>query len=164
MAEGVEIRGNKSLPDLGREALSFAFHTFLAVLALVVVVGAFALFHAPQDSSAAKLLCTGLAFLVPMLFGFLLIKVRPNAVAPYVWISGMIMFTLVCVWVLDLPTGNGLCNGCGAFDKLWRTFFSIDHNSGLMAGDGLLIGTWTPLAMIGYAVGAKFAFTEEEAI
>ncbi len=72
--------------------------------------------------------------------------------------------SLVCVWVLDLPTGNGLCNDCGAFDKLWRTFFSIDHNSGLMAGDGLLIGTWTPLAMIGYAVGAKFGFTEEETI
>lgn len=25
-----------------------------------------------------------------------------------------------------------------------------------MAGDGVLVGTWIPLSMIGYAVGAKF--------
>jgi hypothetical protein len=25
-----------------------------------------------------------------------------------------------------------------------------------MAGDGLFAGTWIPLSMIGYAVGAKF--------
>jgi hypothetical protein len=30
-----------------------------------------------------------------------------------------------------------------------------------MGGDGLLVGTWIPLSMIGYAVGAKFAITEE---
>ena len=29
-----------------------------------------------------------------------------------------------------------------------------------MAGDGLLAGTWIPLSMIGYAVGAKFGLTK----
>jgi hypothetical protein len=61
------------------------------------------------------------------------------------------------VYTLDLPTGNGLCNGCGAVDKLWRTFFTIENNSGLLGGDGILIGTWIPLSMIGYAIGAKIA-------
>jgi hypothetical protein len=42
-------------------------------------------------------------------------------------------------------------------DKLWRTFFSINKNSGLLGGDGILIGTWIPLSMIGYAIGAKIA-------
>jgi hypothetical protein len=26
-----------------------------------------------------------------------------------------------------------------------------------MGGDGLLVGTWIPLSMIGYAIGAKLA-------
>jgi len=72
-----------------------------------------------------------------------------------VWISGLLTFCIVCVWVLDLPTGPGLCENCGAVEKLYRTFFDIDHGSGLMAGDGLLVGTWIPLSMIGYAIGAK---------
>jgi hypothetical protein len=67
------------------------------------------------------------------------------------------MFSVVCVWVLDLPTGNGLCENCRALKKLWRTFFYIYHDSGLM-GDGLLVGTSIPLSMIGYAIGAKSGF------
>jgi hypothetical protein len=83
-----------------------------------------------------------------------------NEVASYVWISGLVFFSIVCVWVLDLPTGPGLCEDCGAIDKLWRTFFSIRHGSGLMAGDGLLFGSWIPSSMIGYAVGAHFGLAD----
>lgn len=64
--------------------------------------------------------------------------------------SGYRVFSVMCVWVLDLPTGNGVCENCGALDKLWRTFFDTGH------GSGLLVGTWLPLSMIGYAVGAQF--------
>ncbi len=159
--EAVEIRGNKTTKDLLREAGWFTLHTLIAVLVLVLVVAAFWIAKADPNSATPKLLCTAAAFLVPMIVGFVAGRLRRDSVANYVWISGLLTFAVVCVYVLDLPTGAGLCDGCGAVDKLWRTFFSIDHNSGLMAGDGLLIGTWIPLSMIGYAVGAKLGTTVE---
>jgi hypothetical protein len=146
---------DKSAGDLGREALWFTVHTLLAVLILALVVAAFALTHPSIDDSQPKLICTLLALIVPAVGGFIVVKARPDPVAGYVWISGLIMFSVVCVWVLDLPTGPGLCEKCGAVEKLYRTFFDINHGSGLMAGDGLLVGAWIPLSMIGYAIGAK---------
>jgi hypothetical protein len=152
-----DISRDKSLSDLGREASWFITHTVVAFLLLVLVVGVIALNHPDPDSSSPKMLGTVLAFLVPMFGGFVLARIYRNDIASYVWISGLVIFSITCVWVLDLPTGNGLCENCGAVEKLWRTFFTLNHGSGLMAGDGLLVGTWTPLSMIGYAVGAKFA-------
>jgi hypothetical protein len=146
---------DKSAGDLGREAIWFTAHTLLAVLILVATIAVISLFHPPIDALQPKLLGTALAFLVPLIGGFLLVKVKPDPTAGYVWISGLLMFSVVCVWVLDLPTGPGLCENCGAIEKLYRTFFDINHGSGLMGGDGLLVGTWIPLSMIGYALGAK---------
>jgi hypothetical protein len=160
--ESVEIRGNKTTGDLAREAGWFVMHTIFAVVALIAVIAAFWMAHPDPDSSTPKILCTVLAFAVPMAAGFIAGKIRPDTVAGYIWISGLLFFLVVCVYVLDLPTGNGLCNGCGAIDKLWRTFFSIDKNSGLMGGDGILIGTWIPLSMIGYAVGARISGNANE--
>jgi len=82
-----------------------------------------------------------------------------------VWIFGLIWFSIVCVYVLDLPTGPGLCEHCGAVDKLWQTLVTFDHPSGLFYGSGNAFGTWPALANIGYAVGAKFGLknTPEEA-
>jgi hypothetical protein len=91
-----------------------------------------------------------------MFAGLIIARVQQNYTAQYVWISGLVIFAVVCVWVLDLPTGNGLCESCGATEKLWRTFFSFTHGSGLMGGDGPLLGAWIPLSMISYAIGAKF--------
>ena len=93
-----------------------------------------------------------------MVAGFVIAvaKVRQDKTAKYIWISAVLLFSIVCVWVLDLPTGNGLCEHCLAMEKLYRTFFDINHGSGLMGGDGLLVGTWMPLSMIGYAIGARF--------
>jgi hypothetical protein len=96
-----------------------------------------------------------------MIGGFIVARRQQNDIAGYVWISGVVVFAVVCVWVLDLPTGNGLCENCGAVEKLWRTFFDIQHGSGLMAGDGLVAGAWIPLSMIGYAIGAKFGFNND---
>ena len=149
------VNTDKSAGDLGREALSFAVHTLIAVILLLLVVAAIALAHPAIDAMAPKLLGTALALLVPMLGGFLIARSRHDAVAGYVWVSGLLTFSIVCVWVLDLPTGPGLCENCGAVDKLYRTFFDISHGSGLMGGDGLFVGTWIPLSMIGYAIGAK---------
>ncbi len=160
MAEEFVVSQDKSAGDLGREALWFAIHTFTAVLILAVVVIAIGLSSPLQDASGPKLLGTVLALLVPLAGGFLIAKTRPDPIAGYIWISGLLTFSIVCVWVLDLPTGPGLCEKCGAVDKLYRTFFDISNGSGLMGGDGLLLGAWVPLSMIGYALGAKIGLGE----
>jgi hypothetical protein len=156
MAIKQDITQGKSLGDLGREAFWFLTHTLIAVLVLALGIGAMSMTHPDPDATAPKLLGTVLAFLVPMIGGFIIAKAQQNVIARYIWISGLLLFSVVCVWVLDLPTGNGLCEHCGAVEKLTRTFFDITNGSGLMGGDGLLVGTWTPLAMIAYSVGARF--------
>jgi hypothetical protein len=152
-----DISHDKTMGDLGREAVWFLTHTLIAFVLLAIVIGVMSLNHPDPDSASPKMLGTLLAFLVPVVGGFLLARIHRNDVAGYIWISGLVIFSIVCVWVLDLPTGNGLCENCGAGEKLWRTFFSFTHGSGLMGGDGLLVGAWIPLSMIGYAIGAKLA-------
>ena len=151
-----DISKDKSVGELGREAFWFLAHTLLAVAVLALVIGGMSLSHPDPEANTPKLLATVLAFFIPMVGGFALARVHRNEIARYVWISGLLLFSVVCVWVLDLPTGNGLCEHCGAVEKLWRTFFSIGSGSGLMGGDGLLVGSWLPLSMIGYAVGSQF--------
>ena len=158
MTEDFEVSQGKTAGDLGREALWYTFHTLAAVLIMLLVVLAFWAAHVDPEAANPKYLCTVLALLVPLLGGFIVVKMRPDptsAIARYVWISGLLFFSLICVWVLDLPTGPGLCEHCGALSKLTRTFFEVQNGSGLMGGDGLLVGTWVPLSMIGYALGAK---------
>jgi hypothetical protein len=157
MTNGREISQGKSLGDLGREAFWFLTHTLIAIVMLAIVIVVISLNHPDPDSAAPKVLATILAVVIPMLGGAIVSRVQQNDIAPYTWISGLVIFSIVCVWVLDLPTGKGLCENCGAVEKLWRTFFTFRHGSGLMGGDGLLIGTWLPLSMISYAIGAKFA-------
>jgi len=156
-----DITQGKSLSELGSEAFWFLAHTLIAIVFLALALGAVTMTHPDPEASEPKLLGTALAFVVPMLGGYLVAKVQQNEVARYVWISGLVFFSIVCVWVLDLPTGAGLCEKCGALEKLWRTFFDIQHGSGLMGGDGLLFGTWVPLCMISYAIGASFALRSE---
>jgi hypothetical protein len=161
MNAGHDISQGKSVGELGREAVWFLAHTLLALLVLGGVIAIMTLTHPDPDSLSPKLLGTVLAFLAPMIAGFLIARMQQHNIAQYVWISGLVVFSIVCVWVLDLPTGNGLCEKCGAIEKLWRTFFDVSHGSGLMAGDGLLAGTWIPLSMIAYAAGAKFAMSPD---
>jgi len=98
---------------------------------------------------------------VAFVVGFLITKMTGNEIARYVWITGLLLFAAVCVWTLDLPTGNGLCEGCGPIDKLWRTFFSVSNGSGLMAGQGIMVGTWAPLSLVFYAIGSSFGLSKE---
>ena len=160
MIDESETPQSKSAADLTREAISFVGHTLAAVLILFIIVLVFSLVHTDPDAIDPKLLASGLAFFVPLLGGFVLAKWRHDEPARHVWISGLLTFSIVCVWVLDLPTGSGLCEKCGAIGKLTRTFFDISHGSGLMGGDGLLVGTWMPLSMIGYAIGARYGLED----
>jgi len=157
MVDERDISQDKTPGDLGREALWFLTHTLIAFILLVLMLGVMWVNHPDPDSSTPKMLGTILALLVPMIGGFILARIHHNDIAGYTWISGLVIFSIVCVWVLDLPTGKGLCETCGAAEKLWRTFFTFSNGSGLMGGDGLLIGTWIPLSMIGYSIGSKAA-------
>lgn len=163
MATAREISQSKTLGDLGREAFWFLTHTLFAVLVFALVIGCMSLTQPDPDSLSPKLVGTALAFAVPLFGGFVIARMQQNAIARYVWISGLLLFSVVCVWVLDLPTGNGLCEECvnRPVEKLIRTFFDIKHGSGLMGGEGLLVGTWLPLSMIGYAVGAAYGLHDE---
>jgi len=158
MTAQLEVSQGKSVADLGRDALWFALHTLFAVCILALVWSAITLSHPDPASASPRILATALAFLVPLVGGFTVARIWPTSpstgVAPYVWICGLLFFAAVCVWVLDLPTGPGLCETCGAIEKLSRTIFDINHGSGLMSGDGLLIGAWVPLCLFGYAAGA----------
>ncbi len=160
MADEFDLSQGKSPGDLGREALWFILHTLIAVALLALMVFIVSLTRPDIDASGPKVIGTLLAFLIPMFGGFIIAKSKHDPVAGYIWISGCIFFALVCVWVIDLPTGPGLCEKCGAIEKLYRTFFDVTHGSGLMGGDGLLVGSWIPLSMIGYAVGARFALAD----
>ncbi len=160
MNEDYEVSQGKTAGDLGHDALWYTLHTLFAVIVLLAVVFGIYLTHPDPDAPFPKVLGTALGLLVPMIVGFIIAKSRQDLIAKYIWISGLLVFSIVCVWVLDLPTGVGLCDKCGAVEKLYRTFFDINHGSGLMGGDGLLVGTWIPLSMIGYAIGARFGLNE----
>ncbi len=160
MMDHIDSSPNKSLSELLREAMWFCLHTLIAVALLALVVVSMSLSRPDPDALRPKLVGTALALLIPLACSFFLARMFENRTARHVWISGLLTFSAVSVWVLDLPTGKGLCEKCGAVEKLWRTFFAINHGSGLMAGDGLFIGTWIPLAMIGYALGARLALAD----
>jgi len=159
-SDDFEISPGKSIGDLGHEALWFTFHSILAIALMIATIMLVGLFHPDPESAAPKELGTLLVFLVPMLASFIIAKLGGNEIARYVWITALLVFSAACVWVLDLPTGNGLCEGCGAIDKLWRTFFSISNGSGLVSGWGIFVGAWIPLSLIGYAIGARFGLEE----
>ena len=90
----------------GREAVWYTLHTIFAVLVLAVVVIGFWVAHTDPDATNPKMLATLLAFLVPMVVGFAVAKFRQDRTARYIWISAVLLFSIVCVWVLDLPHGE----------------------------------------------------------
>ena len=160
MVDEFDASQGKSLTQLGYEAGWFLGHTCIAVFSLLLLAVVGLTMHVSPDTSTPKLVGTVLAFLVPLIVGFIVARATRNPIGRYVWISGLLIFSVVCVWVLDLPTGNGLCEHCGALEKLWRTFFAINNGSGLLSGNGLLVGTWVPLSLFGYALGARAGYDE----
>jgi hypothetical protein len=155
MSGNVQVQ-SKSISELWLEASWFVVHSVSAIVIMMVAIAAYSFTHPSGTDTGPKLIGTALAFFVPIIFGFIIAKRQQNDVARYVWIAGLVFFAIVCVWVLDLPTGNGLCENCLAMEKLQRTFFDIEHGSGLMAGEGLAVGTWVPLSLFGYSIGAAF--------
>jgi len=161
MTEDFEVSQGKSTGDLGREAAWFTAHTLFAIFTLFGIVAVMWLFHPDPNALNPKLLATVLALLIPLVVGFLITKFATNDIGSYVWIAGLLIFAILCVVVIDRPTGPGLCEHCTLVERLWRTFFSFQHGSGLLGGDGPLVGTWIPLSLFGYAIGSKFALGTE---
>jgi hypothetical protein len=85
-------------------------------------------------------------------------RMRQDELAGLVWLVGLIWFLVVSLWILDMPTAPNACLQCDATEKLARTFFSLPRPSGLIDNDGPFVGTWPAAALVGYSIGARFAF------
>jgi hypothetical protein len=95
--------------------------------------------------------------LVPFLVGFAVNRFKQDEMATLVWLIGLVWLLIICLWVLDMPTGPNECFQCDATEKLSRTFFSLPSPSGLIDNDGPFIATWPAIALLGYSIGARFA-------
>lgn len=149
--QSVEIMGPKEA-RFAYQAASFLVHLLLAVLVWLLVMLCITLTH-PQFVPPQITLMV--SFLVPLAAGWIAGKVRPSESATLTWMAGLIWFLLWGLHVLDMPTGPMACYHCGATEKLWLTFFSLQHDSGLLDGQGRFIATWPAAAMIGYSLGAR---------
>jgi hypothetical protein len=140
--------------NLGEQALWILIHTLLAAGSWIAMMF---LITMANPASVPVALTLVLSFAVPALVGLIFTRIRQNDMAPYTWLLGMIWFLIICLWILDMPTGPNQCFHCDASQKLYLTFFSFTSDSGLIDNEGRLLGTWPAVALIGYGVGSRFA-------
>jgi hypothetical protein len=134
------------------QAMWFFFHLLLCLVAWALAMGAITLFHPDYVPPLVTLI---VSFVVPLVAGFGFTKLHPTESATLPWMLGLIWWMVWGLHVLDMPTGPMACYHCGATDKLWLTFLSLNADSGLLDGQGRFIATWPAVAMIGYSIGAK---------
>jgi hypothetical protein len=147
------IRGGKPVGRIVSEIFRFFLHSFIPV---ALVAGFFlGTANVLQNVPYPELVSAAYAALVPALIGAIIAKIWHDYIAEYVWIMGLLWFSIICVFVLDMPTGPGLCEHCGAGQKLWLSFFDLTQDSGLIGNNGRLIGTWPTLGLVGYSMGAR---------
>ncbi len=144
-------------PNIGKQALWILIHTLVAFGSWVAMMAAITLMN-PQNVPAA--ITWALAFAFPAIVGFLFTKAKQNEMAPHVWLIGLIWFLIICLWVLDMPTGPNQCYHCDATQKILLTFFSTSEDSGLIDGQGRLVGTWPATALMAYGFAAGFALNK----
>jgi len=144
----------KSSAKLTEQAVSFLVHTLLALGSwLVLMLAGYAL----NPPFVPQFFILVASILVPFAAGFLITRFRQDEMATLVWLIGLIWVLIVSLWILDMPTGPNECFQCDATEKLSRTFFSLPKPSGLIDNNGPIFGTWPAAALIGYAIGARFA-------
>lgn len=139
---------------LGEQALWVSIHVLLAAGSWAAMMAAITV---AKPESVPVLVTLALSFSVPFLVGNLFTRWKQNDMAPYTWLIGMIWFLIICLWILDMPTGPNQCFHCDASQKIWLTFFSLSEDSGLIDNEGRMIGTWPAVAFIGYGIGARMA-------
>ena len=150
-----EDRSPATLPG---QAMVFFMHIALALgswLALMMIG------YALNPRGIPQIMILLLSIFVPLVVGFLVTRLRQDELAPLVWLIGLIWILIVALWILDMPTGPNQCFQCDATEKLTRTFFSLPKPSGLIDNDGPFLGTWPAAALIGYAIGARFALRRQ---
>ncbi len=144
----------RSEAKLWRQAVQFLLHTLVALAAWAVLMS---IGYALNPRGVPQILILLLSMFFPLLAGFLFNKFRQDEMAPLVWLMGLIWVMIVCLWVLDMPTGPHQCLQCDATEKLTRTFLSFPQPSGLIDDDGPFVGTWPAMALVGYSIGAQLA-------
>jgi hypothetical protein len=154
-----EIQDDEALEEekgstLGGQTLWVLAHTLIAIGSWAATI---LIITAVRPENIPVLITLGLAFSVPFLVGNLFTRFKQNGMAPYTWLIGMIWFLIICLWILDMPTGPNQCYHCDASQKLYLTFLSPTEDSGLIDGQGRFIGTWPSVALIGYSIGSSFA-------
>jgi hypothetical protein len=142
----------QSTSKLSRQALSFFLHSLLALASWMALM---LLGYAIHPVGVPQLVILVLSAAVPLIVAFLVARIYPAEMATLVWLLGLIWFLIVCLWILDMPTGPNQCFHCEPTEKLTRTLFSLPSASGLIDNDGPFIGTWPAVALVGYSIGAK---------
>jgi hypothetical protein len=159
--EEVEIlEEEEKVSNLAEQALWVLIHTLLAAgsWAAMMLLITFA-----KPESVPVMITLALSFTIPFVVGNIFTRIKQDDMAPYTWLVGLIWFLIICLWILDMPTGPNQCYHCDASQKLYLTFFSPSEDSGLIDNEGRLIGTWPAVAFIGYGIGARFALRRKRA-
>jgi hypothetical protein len=151
----IEIQEEEArVSTLGEQALWVLIHLLLAAGSWAAMMAAITF---AKPDSIPVLVTLALSFSLPFLVGNVFTRWKQNDMAPYTWLIGLIWFLIICLWVLDMPTGPNQCYHCDASQKLWLTFFSPSEDSGLIDNEGRMLGTWPAVAFIGYGIGARMA-------
>jgi hypothetical protein len=144
---------------LSQQAISFFLHILFALGAWM---GMMILGYAIDPHSVNQTVVLLLSILVPMTFGNLITRFKPDEMAGHIWLAGLIWMLIVSLWILDMPTGPNACFECGATEKLTRTLFSFPRPSGLIDNNGPFFGTWPSAALLGYSIGARFVLSRKK--
>ncbi len=144
----------------GELALWISIHSVLAIGSWIAMILIISLVN---PVSVPVLITLALSFSIPLIVGSIFTRIKQNDMAPYTWLIGLIWFLVICLWILDMPTGPNQCYHCDASQKLYLTFFSPSEDSGLIDGQGRFVGTWPAAAFIGYGIGSSFALKHKKA-
>lgn len=156
--EGAILEEQERVSNLGEQALWILVHSLLAIgswIAMMLVISIM------KVESVPVVITLGLSFLIPLIVGNIVTRFKQNEMASYTWLIGLIWFLIICLWILDMPTGPNQCYHCDASQKLYLTFLSPTEDSGLIDGEGRLVGTWPTAAFIGYGIGSMFALKKK---
>lgn len=144
---------------LGRQVLWVLIHCLIAIGSWALMMVAITFMHIDNVPPAITL---ALSFTVPFLAGNIFTRIKQNEMGPYTWLIGLIWFLIICLYILDMPTGPNQCFHCDASEKLYKTFLSLTEDSGLIDGEGRFIGTWPTVAFVAYGIGSGMALKRRQ--
>ncbi|HEX4322382.1 MAG TPA: hypothetical protein VHZ52_15830 [Acidobacteriaceae bacterium] len=149
----------EKVSNFAHRALWMLIHTLMAICSWVAMILAISL---ARPESVPVLVTLAASFTAPFIVGNIFTRIKQNNMAPYTWLIGVIWFLIICLWILDMPTGPNQCYHCDATQKIYLTFFSPTEDSGLIDGQGRFVGTWPAVAFIGYGIGSSFALRRKK--